>query len=49
MKGVAGGMKRRQLTKNRIGFHFGQGTEETFHFKGPHIGDLQRLTLEVRA
>ena len=48
VRGSQGTLKRRQLTKKMsVQFTFGRGTSEVFHIKGPVLGDIQYLTIEV--
>ena len=50
IEGKKGVMNPRPLKKNiGVNFVFRQGTTETFYIKGPDIGDLKLLAIEVRA
>ena len=48
IRGSHGTLRKRKLTKKMsVQFTFGRGTAEVFHIKGPMLGDLQYLTVEV--
>ena len=49
MKGDKGIMRPKPLKKKiGVNFVFGRGTTETFYIKGPDIGDIKLLAMEVR-
>ena len=50
VKGRTGHLKKRQLKKNMsVGYAFGRGTKETFYVKGPKLGELANIIIEVNA